>query len=164
MRQLDENNSRCCQHQNNWKKIGNQYKGRTSNHRCTGCHRRRKRRAYPAPYLGILQNGDKKNQLHDCQCPDRHKKPDNADKNGKKNKSAEHTDHTSNTTSLVFHTGSFDLDATITAITFLIGKNAFKKVERPKIRPQGFGDPYLRICDLPQQKVAHSHFATRADE
>src|SRR6476646_6894948 len=55
-------------------------------------------------------------------------------------------------------------DRAVAAIALLIGGDGVQQVLHPEVRPQGVGDPDLRVGDLPEQEVAHAHLAARSDQ
>src|SRR5687768_16870482 len=52
----------------------------------------------------------------------------------------------------------------VAAVALLIREDRFQQMAAAEIRPQRVGHPDLRVCDLPQQKIADTHFAARADQ
>src|SRR5262249_4830199 len=50
------------------------------------------------------------------------------------------------------------------ALAFLIIDDGGEKVRSAEIRPQRVSHINLRICDLPQKKIAHAHLAAGADQ
>ena len=56
------------------------------------------------------------------------------------------------------------IDATIATLPFLVVKNGFKEMPLPKIRPQRFCYPYLRIGNLPEEKIGNTELAARPNE
>src|SRR5688572_7051834 len=54
-------------------------------------------------------------------------------------------------------------DAAVPPLTLLIGEDGVDQVPAPEVGPQRVGDVDFGVRDLPQQVVAHPHFAARAD-
>src|SRR5439155_4943331 len=55
-------------------------------------------------------------------------------------------------------------DAAVSAIALLVSDHGFEQVTAAEIGPQRFGDPDLRVGNLPQQEVADAHLAARPDQ
>src|SRR5258706_16221691 len=56
------------------------------------------------------------------------------------------------------------LDAAVAAVALLVGDDRLEQIAAAEIGPERFGDPDLRVRDLPQQEVADAHLAARADQ
>src|SRR5262245_20917764 len=56
------------------------------------------------------------------------------------------------------------LDPAVTAVALLVREDRLEQMTLPEVAPQRLGDPDLCVGDLPEQEIAHSHFAARPNE
>src|SRR5215467_9115434 len=61
-------------------------------------------------------------------------------------------------------TSGVSIDAPKAAVPPLKVGHGLIEMPASEIGPQGVGDPELRVCHLPQQKVRQAHLAARADQ
>src|SRR5687768_5527500 len=55
-------------------------------------------------------------------------------------------------------------DAAVPALAALVLEDGLEQLAAPEVRPEGVGDPDLRVGDLPEQEVGDAHLAGGADQ
>jgi len=55
-------------------------------------------------------------------------------------------------------------DAAVAPLALLVGEHRFYEMLPAEVRPQRVGDVDLRVCDLPEQVVAHAHLTARPNQ